>query len=557
MRKSSLFILITIFCIFSVSGYALAVCTYSLNPTDVSRSATAGSGSVTVTTAPGCTWNATSNDGWIGIGTITSDGGAGNGYAGSGNGTVNFTFQANETGDWRSGTITIGDQTFTLYQNTCPFLLDPPSVSRSAVSGSGEFDITTGTGCTWNATSNAVWIGIGTITSDGGAGNGYAASGNGSVSFNIQANETGASRSGTITVSDQTFTVYQSTCTYTLDPLGINGVAGGDSGSFSILTSAGNCGWVPSSSDTWINIDSFSSAAGNAIVGVGDGTVTYSYDANETGATRSGTITIVDQTFAISQPPDPASCAYGLSPTSKSEPADSGFGYVGVTTGSGCPWNAASNDSWISVTSTNSGSGNGVNSGAGNGSVYFSFDANEAVASRSGTLTIGGQTFTLNQVGIDDGFCGFSNGAAFPAKPIGGLCWAGTASSVSGSGPWTWDCLGVNEGYPANCSADYSACNYIWILGNDGTDVYDTSIQSAYNTAVSSGGGILRIQAIEITEDNIQFDGDQDVTIEGGFDGCSYFIRDEDSFTAIVGKLTIGGLASSTGTVTIGNIVIK
>ena len=53
-----------------------------------------------------------------------------------------------------------------------------------------------------------------------------------------------------------------------------------------------------------------------------------------------------------------------------------------------------------------------------------------------------------------NGVCGAANGATTNAAPSGSsLCSAGTASSVSGSGPWTWSCNGSNGGASASCEA--------------------------------------------------------------------------------------------------------
>ena len=48
----------------------------------------------------------------------------------------------------------------------------------------------------------------------------------------------------------------------------------------------------------------------------------------------------------------------------------------------------------------------------------------------------------------------FLNHQTFNSKPSTGLCDAGTASTVLGSGPWTWTCLGYNGGSNANCRAE-------------------------------------------------------------------------------------------------------
>ncbi|MCL2473887.1 MAG: hypothetical protein FWF23_03160 [Alphaproteobacteria bacterium] len=50
-----------------------------------------------------------------------------------------------------------------------------------------------------------------------------------------------------------------------------------------------------------------------------------------------------------------------------------------------------------------------------------------------------------------NGACGSDNGKVLSSAPVN-LCSAGTAGGVSGSGPWTWECTGVNEGSNASCS---------------------------------------------------------------------------------------------------------
>ncbi len=52
-----------------------------------------------------------------------------------------------------------------------------------------------------------------------------------------------------------------------------------------------------------------------------------------------------------------------------------------------------------------------------------------------------------------NGVCGSSNGASSYSAPSSNLCSAGTASSVSGSGPWSWTCAGISSGTNASCSS--------------------------------------------------------------------------------------------------------
>ena len=54
---------------------------------------------------------------------------------------------------------------------------------------------------------------------------------------------------------------------------------------------------------------------------------------------------------------------------------------------------------------------------------------------------------------IVTGACGSSNGATLTSTPSANLCSAGTASAISGAGPWSWTCAGSNGGTTATCSA--------------------------------------------------------------------------------------------------------
>lgn len=83
-------------------------------------------------------------------------------------------------------------------------------------------------------------------------------------------------------------------------------------------------------------------------------------------------------------------CTFALSPASASWDGKAHDGTVGVT--SACAWTATSNDSWITTTSGASGSGNG--------SVAYSVTTNTTDSARTGTMTIGGQTFTVTQAAV-------------------------------------------------------------------------------------------------------------------------------------------------------------
>jgi hypothetical protein len=200
-------------------------CSYALSPTNQSFNASANVGGFSVTTQSGCAWTATSNAPWI---SITS------GANGSGNGTVGYSISANNTGAQRAGTISVGGQTFNITQTACTFALSPPSQNFGAGAATGGFSIVTQAGCAWTAASNQQWIVISSAASG---------TGNGTVSYNVAANNTATQRTGAINVAGQNFTVTQEGTTATGRALRVVASSGAPGGSVVVpveLSALGN-----------------------------------------------------------------------------------------------------------------------------------------------------------------------------------------------------------------------------------------------------------------------------------------------------------------------------
>src|SRR5262249_5918040 len=160
-----------------------------ISPTSSNLSSSiAASGNIVVTASVTCSWTAVSNDPWITISV---------GATGTGNGNVAYNVAANTSGTSRTGTMTIGGQTFTVTQPgaPCGITISPTSSNLSTpAAATGTVSVTAGTGCSWTATSSVGWI---TITA------GASGSGNGSVSYSVDANTGTTSRSGTMTIGGQ------------------------------------------------------------------------------------------------------------------------------------------------------------------------------------------------------------------------------------------------------------------------------------------------------------------------------------------------------------------
>ena len=71
------------------------------------------------------------------------------------------------------------------------------------------------------------------------------------------------------------------------------------------------------------------------------------------------------------------------------------------------------------------------------------------------TGSAGGNTASCSAPAIQqvvNGSCGSANGVPVSTAPTTNLCSVGSASAVSGAGPWNWSCTGSNGGTPASCA---------------------------------------------------------------------------------------------------------
>ena len=354
---------------FSVNQ-AAAACTFALVPASQSVPAAGGTGSTSVTTLAGCAWTGVSNNTpWL---TVTS------GASGTGGGTVAFNATANPNTSPRTGTLTIGGQTFSVNQAAaaCTFSVSPASVAVASSLSSGSATVTSPTGCAWTGISNSTgWL---SVTS------GASGTGNGSVVFSATANGNATQRVGTLTVAGQTVTVTQAGvgCTFSTSSNSLSVTAAGGAGSTNV-TSPSGCPWSATTNDSWITVTSGGSGSGNGSAG-------FNVAANPNASPRTGTLTIASQTFTVSQAA--AACTITLNPASQPMAGGGGSGSTGVTAPTGCAWTTVNNAlSWLTIT--------GGATGNGNGTVTYTAFANPTALPRSGTLTIGGQTFTVNQAG--------------------------------------------------------------------------------------------------------------------------------------------------------------
>jgi len=338
-----------------------------LTPESVQVGPIAGTTQIGVTALTNCSWSATSNHSWL---HVTG------GSPGTGIGIVNINIDENFSSVARSGTISVNGRTFTVNQDgaVCVYQIDPTDQTFSATGGSDTVAVTSQTGCAWTATSHAGWI---TLTG------GSTGSGSGTVSYTVSENLSTSARMGTLTIAGETFTVNQdgAPCVYSIDPTSTTASSSGVSDTVSVTAQTG-CAWTASSNAAWITITGGST-------GSGSGTVSYTVAENLSTSSRMGTLTIAGETFTVNQ--DGAPCVYSIDPTSTTASASGVSDTVSITAQTGCAWTASSNAAWITLT--------GGSTGSGSGTVSYTVSENLSTSARMGTLTIAGETFTVNQDG--------------------------------------------------------------------------------------------------------------------------------------------------------------
>jgi len=108
-----------------------------------------------------------------------------------------------------------------------------------------------------------------------------------------------------------------------------------------------------------------------------------------------------------------------------------------------------------------------INGSCGSSNGTYSYSAPSSNLCNSGTATsvsqsgnsfvwsctgTGGTTASCSSYRMIDGVCGGSGPYETSASCS---CSVGSLANLSGSGPWTWSCSGINGGTAAGCSAAY------------------------------------------------------------------------------------------------------
>jgi hypothetical protein len=384
-----------------------ATCTVTLSSYAVEIPA-AGSGSspfaVAVAIPTGCSYSSNASSGV----TIQSGG------SGNTSGILYYSVAANSTTVAQDLAIHIGDQTLSIVQDAlpCSVTVDASSASGTlAVNGGGPFAIgvhANGANCSWTASSPVAWA---TVSPPSG-------SGSGTINLTLTSNAgstTARTTNPPLNVAGNSVAITQAgtTCTWQLVSLVGTVPYSGGNGAASVVA-PGVCGWSGQSNSAWLHIASSGSG--------GTSDVLFAADPNPVSAPRTGSITIVGAspalTYSVTQGPAP--CSYTLGTTSSGLVSNTGYSgsFAFSTTTAGCTPSPQSYAGWLHIS--------GTSFGGGSGTLSFTADPNTNGSTRSGQIKLeDGSTYRVSQSGAS---CAFSLNAYSQVFNTGG----GTGS-VQGS----------------------------------------------------------------------------------------------------------------------------
>lgn len=260
---------------------------------------------------------------------------------------------------------------------TCSFAIGQSSATLASTGGSVNVSVSTTSSCIWAISNTASWVSASPASGFG----------SGTVTLTAAANTSTAARSATILIGGQSFLLTQlgSSCTYSISSAALSFGASGGSSAVGVSANTG-CTWNvvgDSSLDgsaAWLSV---SSRSGNGV-----GSITVTAQPNTGSAARIGALVVAGQSVSVTQA---GSCIYEIYPPQQTLAATATGGNFTMQTSSACSWTAQSGASWITL--------NSATSGIGSSTFTYTVTPNTGTAARTGTITVGRETFTVIQNG--------------------------------------------------------------------------------------------------------------------------------------------------------------
>ncbi len=270
--------------------------------------------------------------------------------------------------------VHVSDLDFFVQPEPNPPMAQDPNVSITpptrnfGANGGGNSILVSGSSATWTAAASDPWIALNTTTGNVG----YP------VAYTVSENTNVEQRTGYVYVSGWVHTVTQDGVGGTISPENREFEHHGGSGTIAV-SAANKMVWQARPNVDWLSVSPTS--------GAGEGSVTYQVAPYNEVATRQGTLTVAGNTFTVFQ--------YGrrMKLDSYSVTKDYEAHVIPITVNALAitQWSVTPNDSWISVVDAGNGHGGDL--------VSIAIAENPSYRARTGTVTIGTETFTITQQG--------------------------------------------------------------------------------------------------------------------------------------------------------------
>jgi hypothetical protein len=491
---------------------AAAVCAYKLSTTNRVHGPSATNNSITIDTLSVCSWTVTNTNSWLTF-AVTN---------GVGDASIDYNVAANSGAADRTGYVTIADQQVFVTQHGvgCSISVSPATRPHGYSATENFVTITTGVGCTWNASTTNSWI---ILATNNGVG---SVDGTNRLDYSILANPIAVPRTGYITVEDMTVTLNQAAapCTNALVPDVVTNSPLDEIASVAVFGPAG-CTLNITNTNSWITI--ISGAGGTA----GDTNVIYEVATNITGSTRVGVVQIGSENFTIKQ--TGVSCNYKLSPAQRKHGPGTVTDYLTMTVSNPCPWIVINTNSWISITNL---------SGVGSNRVWYTVAPNDTIWERVGWIQVDGQFCVITQQASG---CSYSLAPASTTHGHGAAANSFTINTVEGC-PWmasttnSWIALtGVTNGNTT------SNIDYAVEANTNFTDRIGYIFADNQTFTITQRAAICSI-SISPSDRNHGYAGRVDTIDVSTAAGCSWFVDNTNTWITILTNASGMG----TGTVT-------
>jgi sugar lactone lactonase YvrE len=216
------------------------------------------------------------------------------------------------------------------------------------------------------------------------------------------------------------------------------GAAAG-TGTVSVTVTPAGSVWSASSNAAWLVL--------TTATGAGSGSIGYNFLANTSPDARMGVISVMGRTLSVNQAGSAlAGSTVTLTPAFVRVGASAGSGTFQLAVSPAASWTASSSANWLTVSPA---------SGNADATVSYKFSANTSAAGRTATITAGGRSFAVAQLGSSGAYTAWGptfNGEIVTIAGNGSSAYSGDngAATLAGIG------LGSQQGFygPAGTAID-------------------------------------------------------------------------------------------------------